>query len=171
MRRRPPRSTRTDTLFPYTTLFRSPLRRLIPLNASGVPKRSLASVRHWRSRPMVLLIVVDDSFGLERPGSSASLARKVSTSALVIEPTGRSPNAPNKFASNVASTLLRCWRRHWGAISARQVMENSAKVGVGVTAEAPPEADTVAENVGAVTPWVGGAANRSAFGLLGNVAA
>src|SRR3546814_6981962 len=26
MRRRPPRSTRTDTLFPYTTLFRSPLR-------------------------------------------------------------------------------------------------------------------------------------------------
>src|SRR3546814_5258470 len=26
MRRRPPRSTRTDTLFPYTTLFRSPAR-------------------------------------------------------------------------------------------------------------------------------------------------
>src|SRR3546814_10256726 len=29
MRRRPPRSTRTDTLFPYTTLFRSALRRLV----------------------------------------------------------------------------------------------------------------------------------------------
>src|SRR3546814_964656 len=28
MRRRQPRSTRTDTLFPYTTLFRSPLPRL-----------------------------------------------------------------------------------------------------------------------------------------------
>src|SRR3546814_13187450 len=28
MIRRPPRSTRTDTLFPYTTLFRSPVRRL-----------------------------------------------------------------------------------------------------------------------------------------------
>src|SRR3546814_8414429 len=28
MIRRPPRSTRTDTLFPYTTLFRSPLARL-----------------------------------------------------------------------------------------------------------------------------------------------
>src|SRR3546814_19382410 len=28
MRRRPPRSTRTDTLFPYTTLFRSPVRCL-----------------------------------------------------------------------------------------------------------------------------------------------
>src|SRR3546814_9895880 len=29
MRRRPPRSTRTDTLFPYTTLFRSPRRCLM----------------------------------------------------------------------------------------------------------------------------------------------
>src|SRR3546814_5759311 len=29
MIRRPPRSTRTDTLFPYTTLFRSPLKPLI----------------------------------------------------------------------------------------------------------------------------------------------
>src|SRR3546814_11773829 len=28
MIRRPPRSTRTDTLFPYTTLFRSPVARL-----------------------------------------------------------------------------------------------------------------------------------------------
>src|SRR3546814_10178459 len=27
MKRRPPRSTRTDTLFPYTTLFRSPAHR------------------------------------------------------------------------------------------------------------------------------------------------
>src|SRR3546814_18552704 len=44
MIRRPPRSTRTDTLFPYTTLFRS-LRRNIqdrrassPLNASSDPR-------------------------------------------------------------------------------------------------------------------------------------
>src|SRR3546814_2061460 len=29
MRRRPPRSTRTDTLFPYTTLFRSIARRIL----------------------------------------------------------------------------------------------------------------------------------------------
>src|SRR3546814_17215642 len=32
MIRRPPRSTRTDTLFPYTTLFRSHGRRLSPAN-------------------------------------------------------------------------------------------------------------------------------------------
>src|SRR3546814_4068526 len=34
MIRRPPRSTRTDTLFPYTTLFRS-LRRLHRAGAAG----------------------------------------------------------------------------------------------------------------------------------------
>src|SRR3546814_10883643 len=41
MIRRPPRSTRTDTLFPYTTLFRSPAG----LHASNRSSRS------WRDRP------------------------------------------------------------------------------------------------------------------------
>src|SRR3546814_4533870 len=35
MRRRPPRSTRTDTLFPYTTLFRSGAARRDPRLARG----------------------------------------------------------------------------------------------------------------------------------------
>src|SRR3546814_8782504 len=35
MIRRPPRSTRTDTLFPYTTLFRSPAAEVPPVQ--GVP--------------------------------------------------------------------------------------------------------------------------------------
>src|SRR3546814_7598727 len=39
MIRRPPRSTRTDTLFPYTTLFRSELAHV------GDPMADLASVR------------------------------------------------------------------------------------------------------------------------------
>src|SRR3546814_8233021 len=37
MIRRPPRSTRTDTLFPYTTLFRSDRGRGSRLSAGGVP--------------------------------------------------------------------------------------------------------------------------------------
>src|SRR3546814_4809891 len=41
MIRRPPRSTRTDTLFPYTTLFRSPdhvaARALVPLQVQYAP--------------------------------------------------------------------------------------------------------------------------------------
>src|SRR3546814_17990795 len=39
MIRRPPRSTRTDTLFPYTTLFRSPLRPGEGAGADGEPPR------------------------------------------------------------------------------------------------------------------------------------
>src|SRR3546814_7958180 len=40
MIRRPPRSTRTDTLFPYTTLFRSPL-------ISIEPTTGRISSTHW----------------------------------------------------------------------------------------------------------------------------
>src|SRR3546814_1367906 len=42
MIRRPPRSTHTDTLFPYTTLFRS---HRAPLRGLGVPLPSPAQVR------------------------------------------------------------------------------------------------------------------------------
>src|SRR3546814_13433334 len=49
MIRRPPRSTRTDTLFPYTTLFRSG-RQVCPVaganiahSATGVERRTLLS--------------------------------------------------------------------------------------------------------------------------------
>src|SRR3546814_7265275 len=38
MIRRPPRSTRTDTLFPYTTLFRSPLRRPVSSARPFLPR-------------------------------------------------------------------------------------------------------------------------------------
>src|SRR3546814_17600042 len=37
MRRRPPRSTRTDTLFPYTTLFRSDVRERDSYGRGHVP--------------------------------------------------------------------------------------------------------------------------------------
>src|SRR3546814_7158044 len=50
MLRRPPRSTRTDTLFPYTTLFRSldqALQHLLALLGLGVERdRALVVVQH-----------------------------------------------------------------------------------------------------------------------------
>src|SRR3546814_11781570 len=48
MIRRPPRSTRTDTLFPYTTLFRSPRRAAD--RARGEPRRDrrLYEAQHHR---------------------------------------------------------------------------------------------------------------------------
>src|SRR3546814_11085302 len=44
MIRRPPRSTRTDTLFPYTTLFRSPLLIHEQNAAAGLTNRCLARI-------------------------------------------------------------------------------------------------------------------------------
>src|SRR3546814_3130438 len=56
MIRRPPRSTRTDTLFPYTTLFRSmmPSERLAPTKRRGfavaIPQPPSRAFPTWRQR-------------------------------------------------------------------------------------------------------------------------
>src|SRR3546814_20160436 len=52
--RRPPRSTRTDTLFPYTTLFRS------PPGVTSLAAASIACIRRKRKKDARLL---DDSKG------------------------------------------------------------------------------------------------------------
>src|SRR3546814_2294087 len=49
MIRRPPRSTRTDTLFPYTTLFRSTRRRMAT-DALGRGGGAGARARAWAAR-------------------------------------------------------------------------------------------------------------------------
>src|SRR3546814_3291550 len=62
MIRRPPRSTRTDTLFPYTTLFRS-LRPLIRILLNQFLTRLTAemefdggrSVKHYKHRLLLML--------------------------------------------------------------------------------------------------------------------
>src|SRR3546814_12424178 len=52
MIRRPPRSTRTDTLFPYTTLFRSPSRRNDLVDRHCVRRHVAASIIHFASEPV-----------------------------------------------------------------------------------------------------------------------
>src|SRR3546814_3928974 len=51
MKRRPPRSTRTDTLFPSTTLFRSQSMLLLPLDTPGVTIRRNLSVFGYDDAP------------------------------------------------------------------------------------------------------------------------
>src|SRR3546814_13020730 len=45
--RRPPRATRTDTLFPYTTLFRSSRSAMLPRSPVGAAR---CGRRAWRGR-------------------------------------------------------------------------------------------------------------------------
>src|SRR3546814_19793475 len=54
MIRRPPRSTRTDTLFPYTTLFRSPRTRAL----RGVRRGGRAGPRLFGDHPDVAGIIL-----------------------------------------------------------------------------------------------------------------
>src|SRR3546814_13996530 len=63
MIRRPPRSTRTDTLFPYTTLFRS-----IALGNPALPQRTLkpGSAVPWKSSPRFPLETAHIDWGIER---------------------------------------------------------------------------------------------------------
>src|SRR3546814_2878724 len=56
MIRRPPSSTRTDTLFPYTTLFRSPFPRRPPDFLRKRQHRTAVAVRHAdQARPRGLV--------------------------------------------------------------------------------------------------------------------
>src|SRR3546814_9732343 len=58
MIRRPPRSTRTDTLFPYTTLFRSPVAARRHLRDSGIAieaKEGHGGRKHARSFILALV--------------------------------------------------------------------------------------------------------------------
>src|SRR3546814_5870961 len=58
MIRRPPRSTRTDTLFPYTTLFRSEGEEIVRTSAPGrrarSPKDREGSFRYRRHKTIAL---------------------------------------------------------------------------------------------------------------------
>src|SRR3546814_1116435 len=60
MIRRPPRSTRTDTLFPYTTLFRS--KQLRPMRLG-----EKSSLRAWRSMGWQHLAYPDFMYGCLSP--------------------------------------------------------------------------------------------------------
>src|SRR3546814_2302776 len=54
MIRRPPRSTRTDTLFPYTPLFRSCRDRLVVDHPSGID-----ILQGFERHPVTLLLLID----------------------------------------------------------------------------------------------------------------
>src|SRR3546814_14300353 len=102
MIRRPPRSTRTDTLFPYTTLFRSPPRRF-HLNGTE-NERLLYVLAHHRvsHRHFSVGDVCSTRLGIFRRRSTSrhpGIARTDQTTYRA-EPAG--PPAPGRSAGNPA---------------------------------------------------------------------
>src|SRR3546814_14140339 len=76
MIRRPPRATRTDTLFPYTTLFRSTevaeayLKYLYTPEAQDIigrnhyrPNNPAAAAKYATQFPQLKLVTIDEDFG------------------------------------------------------------------------------------------------------------
>src|SRR3546814_1370901 len=90
MIRRPPRSTRTDTRFPYTTLFRSPCHVSMAITLGGcegrrfsIPDRSGHLLHQLEGIPSVALVVrvTEGNSGIrspprcDRPAAVAGLAQ------------------------------------------------------------------------------------------------
>src|SRR3546814_20006711 len=75
MIRRPPRSTRTDTLFPYTTLFRS--------SELKAPKAAIRDARTFRAGWIVLILLLIGFFGLEPLGVPVSVVAGVAAAILL----------------------------------------------------------------------------------------
>src|SRR3546814_1082063 len=71
MIRRPPRSTRTDTLFPYTTLFRSTTG--VPVWSGAVAPAICATGADYFETPAMAAMVLDIDHGHYRivPGTAA----------------------------------------------------------------------------------------------------
>src|SRR3546814_13763617 len=104
MIRRPPRSTRTDTLFPYTTLFRSVMQistastspeittlkdddflfRTVPTDA--VQGRALAQVAREKGVKSVAIIYVNNDYGKGLADSFAKAFEGKVTQSIAYEP-------------------------------------------------------------------------------------
>src|SRR3546814_4604298 len=87
MIRRPPRSTRTDTLFPYTTLFRSRLNLVISSAWAGaaagriarrMPQKSARRSEEHTSELQSLMRISYAVFCLKKKNNKSHKTRKVS---------------------------------------------------------------------------------------------
>src|SRR3546814_15462844 len=82
--RRPPRSTRTDTLFPYTTLFRS-LLGLAKLIASQQHRHAVRDQQRRQHRALELVALRDDLRIIAHPfGAPVTAVVVIGTIAIVL---------------------------------------------------------------------------------------
>src|SRR3546814_4434874 len=124
MIRRPPRSTRTDTLFPYTTLFRSQRRRRLLLPRPRPPaRRRSRNRRAWPRAPAGRVFP---------PGlGTRSLLHRVPRTGPLGAPHGRALLSRNPAASHRLGTHAR-GRDRTGASPLREAHEDAPQQGGGL---------------------------------------
>src|SRR3546814_14880960 len=97
MIRRPPRSTRTDTLFPYTTLFRSAVVQVVSFSgASGHRRQHKRSQQQRRDRPAVPEWSRDEGVGTGAGGAVRGHGRTLHRQATALA--AARPGAQNHFS-------------------------------------------------------------------------
>src|SRR3546814_13426531 len=94
MIRRPPRSTRTDTLFPYTTLFRSPLLKpfILFVTVVSIIKASQAFSLFYaltnggpaNATKVLPYLIYEVAFGFTRMGYASSMAVAMFAALLIL---------------------------------------------------------------------------------------
>src|SRR3546814_13142737 len=93
MIRRPPRSTRTDTLFPYTTLFRSEPEGLRPVAAAPVRHRLALTVCRLTVCPPALSRAGPSIAGSRRRTTADRCPQRISRCGLApVQPPPRRPS-------------------------------------------------------------------------------
>src|SRR3546814_13527864 len=105
MIRRPPRSTRTDTLFPYTTLFRSS-RSAMPTSA----RRSSSSRRYCRTLALERFSTILDHRDWARKLAGEALRASRGRWPLQATQRGRRASWPNRVAAGrfLPTAEVRC---------------------------------------------------------------
>src|SRR3546814_4271568 len=110
MIRRPPRSTRTDTLFPYTTLFRS----------AGTKRKQIAGLESWSSASrqdgsnfrsnMVTLAEYQDSSGSEEHTSELQSLMRISYAVFCLKKKKKKYYETN--VQTATNTIIQRHHRH-----------------------------------------------------------
>src|SRR3546814_5215739 len=77
MIRRPPRSTRTDTLFPYTTLFRSYILEPFGRNTAAAVASAALRASRKHGGEAVLLVLAADHLISDQPAFALAVSRAV----------------------------------------------------------------------------------------------
>src|SRR3546814_4041041 len=88
--RRPPRSTRTDTLFPYTTLFRSVVSHL-PQKQQTVQRETLTFGLSTGAKPSGIIRSIKPIKPIKSSGNGVGR-----TGTMIARPKRRSPVAPDR---------------------------------------------------------------------------